>query len=687
MFRAHHWLSLVAVGSVLMSISKLFAQDVQPQHAADTIRTLKQNEVVIEAERPYSAASDKSFRQADFDLRPRNSAQDMLRLVPGLVLAQHAGGGKAEQIFLRGFDCDHGTDVNVSVDDAPVNMISHGHGQGYADLHYIIPETIQNLDVMKGPYLAQYGDLATAGVVAFHTMDSLPDNSIRLEGGQFDAYRALGLVKGPQANGINSYFGADLFSTQGYFDNAQDFKRLILFGKGTAQVGEEGKLSASLTTFTSEWNASGQIPERAVDLGLIDQFGSLDPSEGGNTRRSTGIVSYTSGGSSPFTVTGSLTNYHFQLFSDFTFFLQDSVHGDEREQTDDRTMLSLRAEKSSAWELGEAIMRTTYGANLRSDAIAVGLYHDTARTRLNTIVNANVDEQQIGPYLQQEIVLPWAQFLLGARADYIGVNVTNLMSADSAPSGNRQQFVISPKASVTIPLSNEATLFLNSGYGFHSNDARVIVENPASRTIPRAFGAEIGSRYGHPGDFFSGSVALWQLDLASELVYNGDEGTYDPQGRTRRQGIDLEARIQPVTWLVFGGDATISHGSFLDSAVGHNYIPLAPTITLTGNVVAHFDQFSAAMRLRNVGSRPANTDNSVIAEGYSIFDLSMNYHLGAYEFSVNVENLFNVSWHEAQFDTDTRLKINGVLEPRAIDQLDFTSGTPRSIRGGVTYHF
>ncbi len=675
---------LASVLVVLFVRSQVLAQAVTK---TDTVKTVSNETVLIEAERPYSAASDKTFRQADFSLRPRNSAQDLLRLVPGLVLAQHAGGGKAEQIFLRGFDADHGTDVNISIDDMPVNMISHGHGQGYADLHFIIPEIVQRVDVEKGPYFARYGDLATAGAVGFHTLDSLPENTVKIEGGAFETYRALGLVRGPGSVGINSYFGAEVFSSRGFFDNPQNFKRLILFGKGTAAIGDQASLSASLLTFKSDWDANGQIPQRAVDQNLISEFGSLDPTEGGATSRTTSILSYNSGGSDPFTLTGSITDYRFSLYSDFTFFRQDSVHGDEREQTDRRTMLSLRAEKVSSWMLGSSFMRTTIGATLRSDNIQTALYHDTARVRLDTKIDAVIAERQIGPYAQQEIILPWIQVLVGARADYLNINVANKLSPNAQPSGIRQQFVISPKATIAVPIVYDATLFLNSGFGFHSNDARVVVQSAADSTIPRAFGAEVGARFGHPGQVLSGSIAFWQLDLESELVYSGDEGDFSTAGRTRRQGVDIEARIQPTPWLTLGADATFSRGRFIDSAIGNNYIPLAPELTLTANAVIHLEHFGSAIRLRDVGDRPANQDNSVIAKGYSVFDLSASYQFSHYEFYANVENLFNVSWHEAQFDTNSRIKIHGILEQQAVDELHFTAGTPRAIRMGVAYHF
>jgi len=668
----------------------LFAMQrpLRAQSKADTATHSKSEvTVTVTAERPYSAASDKSFRDSDFSLRPRNSAQNMLRLVPGLVLAQHAGGGKAEQIFLRGFDCDHGTDVNISVDDAPVNMVSHGHGQGYADLHFIIPETIQQVDVVKGPYFARYGDLATAGVVAFETKDSLINNEVKLEGGSFSEYRAMALIKGPSSSNIQSYFGGELFGSQGYFDLPQDFTRLNLLAKATVSLNDDAKLTASILTFKSGWNANGQIPERAVEEGLIDRFGSLDSSEGGATSRTTAILKYTTGGSSPLTLTGSYTNYHFRLFSDFTFYLNDPTQSDEVEQTDSRSLIAFRAEKLMPWMMGDAIMKTRIGANVRSDDITAAIYHDSTRVRINTIVNAAIQEQQIGPYIEQEVGLNWIQFLFGLRADYVGVSVNNLLTPGLQPNGSDQKLLLSPKANASIPINDNTTAFINFGYGFHSNDARAIVQNPNIPTLPRAIGSEIGLRYGAPSEFFSASAALWQLDLESELVWNGDDGTTEAQGRTHRQGIDLETRLRPTDWLTIGGDATISQGRFVDSAQGHNFIPLAPNLTLTANAVARWDDFSAALRLRHVGDRPANTDNSIAAQGYSVFDLSLSYNLGAWELYANVENLFNVTWNEAQFATDSRIYVHGQLEQSDVTQLNFTAGTPISLRTGVAYRF
>lgn len=675
-----HQIILRTAVPVLLTLATAVAS-AQQQRTMDTLIRVRDT-VVVTAERPWSAASDAQFRAADFALRPRNSAQDILRVVPGLVIAQHAGGGKAEQIFLRGFDADHGTDINISVDDSPVNMVSHGHGQGYADLHFIIPETIEKVDVAKGPYFARYGDMSTAGAVVFSTADSIRDNLLRMEAGQFDTYRMLAMVRGPQSATMNSYFAGEVFSTKGYVEEPQHFKRLNLFAKATAKVGSTGTVGASLMTFSSGWDASGQIPQRAVDAGTITRFGTIDPTEGGATSRTTTTVKYSSGGASPLTLTGSFTDYRFRLFSNFTFFANDSLRGDGIEQTDARSILALRAENDIFYEFADIAMRTRFGATLRNDDLQVALYHDSARVRLETTVDATIRQRQIGPYLEQEIILPWAQILLGLRADYFNFDVENNLTLGGQPSGIAQQLLLSPKANISVPVVDDVALFLNSGYGFHSNDARVVVQDEG-KTLPRAFGAEIGSRYGSASSLIAASAALWMLDLESEFVYVGDEGTTEESGRTRRQGVDLEVRLNPINWLSLGVDATISTGKFRDLPDGENRIPLAPELTLTANAVAQFDALSAALRLRHVGDRPANESNSVRALGYSIVDLSASYRIGQVELFVNVENLLDEEWNEAQFDTESRLP----GEAEAVSELHFTPGTPRSIRGGMAVRF
>lgn len=637
--------------------------------------------VTVTAQRAYSAATDNTFRSQDLQLLPRNSAQDLLRIVPGLVIAQHAGGGKAEQIFLRGFDCDHGTDVNISVDGAPVNMVSHGHGQGYADLHFIIPEVVERMDVVKGPYFASYGDLTTAGAVTFHTADSISNSMIKIEGGSFGVVRGLGLFTGNSTH-IKSYVGAEIFGSRGYFDAPQDFRRVNFIAKTLVDMGNKTSFVTSVMHFASGWNASGQIPARAVESGVISRFGSIDPTEGGNTQRTTVTAELRSSGESPFKIAASYTNYDFRLFSNFTFFRADSLRGDMIEQTDNRSIFTVRAEKEHLYYVGDFPMRSRFGVMVRSDDIHAALHRDSARIRYETTSNAAIRQSNIGIFAEQEAIFGAVSILAGARADYFGFDVVNLAPRYNPANGQAQTVAVSPKLNVTIAVDDNTSIFINSGFGFHSNDARAVVARNSGSILPRALGAEIGGRWAN--ETLAVSAAAWMLNLENEFVWVGDEGTTEENGRSRRVGIDLEARIMPVGWLTVGADATISHGRLLDLPDGANLIPLAPSFTLTAFATARMNDVSIGLRLRNISSRPANEDNTVRADGYAIFDGTATYAISErIEVFAQCENILNAEWREAQFDTESRLR----TEPSPIAEIHYTPGSPRSFRLGFGVKF
>ena len=636
--------------------------------------------VIIYGRRSYSAAGDQQFRSADFALAPKNSAHDLLRVVPGLIISQHAGGGKAEQIFLRGFDADHGTDVNIAIDDVPINMVSHGHGQGYADLHFIMPETVREIEVMKGPYLAEHGDLATAGAIAIRTIDTLEENLVKVEGGSFGTYRVASLVRAtPDDSETHAFFGAEIYGTNGFVEQPQNLDRILFFGKGWHPIGDGGRVGISLSGFSSEWDASGQIPERAVRSGRLTRFGSVDPSEGGSTSRSTVALRYESQSESPLEVSLSATDYRFRLFSNFTFFAGDSVRGDGIEQIDDRTMLAFKAQKSIGSSIGSVPFVGTFGVDIRNDDTRVGLFRSPERERIETVRENAIRQRHIAPYVAQTLYLPWARVYLGLRADYFGFDVENL---DAAPgvSGVADAFLLSPKATVAVPISS-VTLFFNSGFGFHSNDARAVVEE-SEGAIPRALGLEVGARAGDADDPISVAACLWSLSLEEEFVFVGDEGTTESSGRTLRRGIDLETIISPIDLLSFGFDATFSWGRFLDEPEGADRIPLAPDLTLTANAVLDLDPVRSLLQLRHISDRPANESNSIVAEGYTLVDLSTTLSLGSFDFSLVVENILDAEWREAQFDTESRLE--GEAAP--VSEIHFTPGTPRAVRLGVAWH-
>ncbi len=687
-------------------------------------RPVDMGEVLVESERVYSAASSQSVRKFDIRVRPARSTQDMLQMAPGVFIAQHAGGGKAEQIFIRGFDADHGTDVNISVDGVPTNMISHGHGQGYADLHYLISGVVESIEVFKGPYFAQFGNLATAGAIHFKTREHIDANIIRMEGGEFGTTRFTTLLQIPSGGDHqNAYIAGQFYRTDGPVESEQNFERFNLFGKFHTHLSSNSKLILSAGAFSSGWDASGQIPRRAVRNGLINRFGSIDDLEGGATSRQDFNLKYLIHGkdNSELTLQTYTANYNFKLFSNFTFFLEHPETGDMIEQTDDRQMYGLNSRYRFTSQVGSMVAVTTMGGGFRSDNIAVALWHSPDRVRQTSLVDADIFERNLFLWARQEwLFSPAFRVQLGLRSDYFTFNVEDRLDGVenglAHASGFAQQSILSPKLNMVFSPANWLDLFGNAGSGFHSNDARNVVISQriseilkasrrkglgaaeidaalASRhfdakqagveTLPRAVGVEAGFR-ARLAKRVNFSAAAWRLDLEREYVYVGDAGTTELSGQTTRIGLDLEARAQLLPWLWSDVDVNFSHGKTDDAPAGEDKIPLAPRFTSTGGLtVIHPNGVDGSLRYRYIDDRPANEDGSVVAEGYTVLDASLGYRIGAVKLLAAVENLLNVEWNEAQFDTESRLK----GEDKPVSEIHFTPGNPRNFRVGLSFRF
>lgn len=512
--------------------------------------------ILVKGDRAYSTASSKSIRQFDLNVRPMQTAQDMLQLAPGLVITQHAGGGKAEQIFLRRFDADHGTDVAISTDGIPVNMVSHGHGQGYADLHYIIPELVESIDLFKGPYFARHGNFSTAGSILFLTKDFIDENMMKIEGGEFNTQKITGLFQVPGGGDRqNAYFAAQFYNTDGPVESEQNFQRSNLFGKFHTYLNKANKLTFSVSSFSSAWDASGQIPQRVVDSGLITRFGTIDDLEGGQTGRQNLNLTYTATGenNSRFLIQPYFSRYNFKLFSNFTFFLDDPENGDMIEQTDDRNTLGLNTEYQFEQVINSMQLTTTFGGGFRSDDIAVSLWHSPNRRRLTQKVDSGIIERNLFLWMQEELIVnPKLRLQLGLRGDYFTFNVEDHLDVLSDgtgtlphASGYAQEAMLNPKFNMVYSPFSSMDVFLNFGTGFHSNDARdVVIERTISdlergfrrqglsdsqineqlaqlnfdreqsgiRTLPRAIGAEIGTRYR-----FWGPTQYWDCRVVTGI--------------------------------------------------------------------------------------------------------------------------------------------------------------------------
>jgi hypothetical protein len=632
-----------------------------------------------------------SIAQVDVNVRTVNSSQDILRIVPGLFIAQHAGGGKSEQIFLRGFDCDHGTDVNVSVDGLPVNMVSQAHGQGYADLHWLIPELIREVDFGKGPYYAEQGDFATAGYVTFNTLSFLEEDMIKLELGQFNTFRMVGLFNllGEEARNVgkDAYIGTEYLMTDGPFEHPQNFHRLNFFGKYNQIVDQNNMFTITASLFNSKWDQSGQIPQSAVDDGIISRWGSLDPSEGGTTERynlSAKSFHQLNDGS----VIKNLlyyTRYHFDLYSNFTFFLNDPINGDQIRQKEQRNLYGYKGTYVKSYSLAkENTIKTQFGGGFRFDQIINSQLLNT-KERFSIL-----DTSNIGDIYQNNISLfgqmTWMKKKwivgFGLRFDAFKFEYMDKTS-DVFITDSKYEQLLSPKLNIALNATENLQIYLKLGQGFHSNDARVVTRNDSLAILPRAFGADLGINW-KPVPKLIINAALWYMYLESELVWSGDAGTWEPSGKTNRLGVDLSLRWQIVNGLFFDTDINYGIARFIDEPEGANYVPLAPVWTSTGGLTLNHPRgWSSSFRYRLMSDRPADETNEVTALGYGIFDFKLNYTLRKWTFGVSFENLFNSDWNDAQFAGEYR--VTGTAEPDY--GLTYTAGIPFFFKGNVCFRF
>ena len=623
----------------------------------------------------------------DLQTAPVNSSQEVLRKVPGLFIGQHAGGGKAEQIFLRGFDIDHGTDIAISVDGMPVNMVSHAHGQGYADLHFVIPETIEKIDFGKGTYYANKGDFATAGYVAFQTKEKFDKSTISIEAGQFNTVRTLGVFNLLEnKKNQNAYFATEYLLTDGPFDSPQNFKRINLFGKYTSILSNNSKLSIMASRFTSKWDASGQIPQRLIDNGSISRFGAVDNTEGGKTSRTNFNIGFTKPiNENTFVKSNAFySNYQFELYSNFTFFLEDPINGDQIRQKESRFIYGLNSEINTKTTINNSKVLFQLGFGFRADETTnTELSHTLNRsTTLERLKLGDIDQTNIFSYLNTEFDLGKLKINPAIRFDYFIFNYQDKLAINYATlSEDKVKF--SPKLNFIYSQNANFQLYLKSGLGFHSNDARVVIANQGKEILPTAFGTDLGTIF-KPFPRLVVNTALWYLELQEELVYVGDAATVEISGKTKRMGFDLGLRYQLTNFLFLDSDINYTHARSSEEPKGQDFIPLAPDFTATAGLsLVKYKGFSGGFHYRYLKSRPANEDNSIVAKGYTVCDMNVNYDYKNISFGLSTENIFNTKWNETQFATESQLQ----GESQSVEEIHFTPGTPFFLKGKVTYKF
>jgi len=624
-------------------------------------------------------------------LVPINNAQDLLKTVSGLFIAQHAGGGKAEQIFLRGFDNYHGTDFGVFIDGIPVNLSSHAHGQGYADMHFIIPELIQDADYYKGPYEMKNGNFVVSGAARYKTKNALDKSMIKFDVGQYGYERGLVLLNLTPDNQLfrknkseRAYLAMEGTLNRSFFDSPQDFRKFSGFFKYNTQLSPSTSLVLSSSYFTSDWNASGQIPLRAVENGSIGWYGAIDDTEGGSTAsfNSTLKLSTFLKGSQRISNQFYYCNNQYQLLSNFTFFLNDSINGDMVEQVENRDVLGYTFEYDREDKIRKTKLKSTYSMGFRSDWIHSKLISSIQRTPIEILDDNGVIETNYWAYIKENWKLsPRWLFQFGSRIDYFHFDIQDQLGIHI--SGQRNAYRLSPKLSLFYNPTQNIQLFAKAGSGYHSNYSHAAVSELDIHPLPRALAADLGSEF-KIGKKFVGTVSLWTIKSVAEYIFVADAGEFENNGSSLRKGIDIAGKFEPFknTWLNLS--TNFSKGILLEEPKDANSIPAAPLFTSTASIIyKHPKGLDLYLGARYMAKRPLIEDESIMADSYFLLYASVNYTLRKIQFGFSAQNVLNVKWMEAVFYDASKLK----NQTQAVDDFHFTPGTPRYIKGSISYSF
>lgn len=631
-----------------------------------------QETVVVEAPPAITASSALVADAEAVRRRPLTRPGDLAEMMPGLFAVQHAGGGKANQYFVRGFDADHGTDVALSIDGVPVNLVSHAHGQGYADLHPLIPELVQRVVVRKGPYELADHDFATAGAIDFELVDRLQENLASLTVGSFGTLRGLAMV-GVGDHAAGGWLAAEAYGSDGPFLTPENLSRVNLVARGSVRR-DRVRASLSASRYSADWTASGQLPLREVEAGELSRWGTMDPTDGGVSSRNQlwGTVGV-EGETSTLRASAWLGNYSLGLWSNFTFRADHPDQGDQILQTDARVFSGLDAAWSTRAQWGPVRVGATVGTQARHDRADTQLMLTEARTPWQAQVDAGIVENRAGGYVRVDAQWGRIRWVGGARLDRLDFQVADALALSGT--GARGATRVSPRMSLVGAATPWWEVFLDAGRGFHSNDARGVVrmDEPAD-PMTTALGYEVGTRFhGRRGQL---ALTAWGLDLDAETVWVGDAGTTELRGATARRGVEASFRAAPWSWLNLDFDGTLSDAVYVENAGNGDAVALAPRITMSGGgSVVHPSGWTAGARVRHLGARPATEDGSLVAEGFTVVDAEANWRWRALRIGAQVNNVGDVAWREVQFANASRL----ADEPAAVEDIHFTPGWPRTV--------
>ncbi|MBG9388586.1 TonB-dependent receptor [Caenimonas sp. DR4.4] len=637
------------------------------------------------------AASQGSVSARLIATRPTERTGEILEFVPGLIVSQHSGDGKANQYYLRGFNLDHGTDFATFVDGMPVNMRSHAHGQGYTDLNFLIPELVSRIDYRKGPYYAEEGDFASAGAAHLRLMDTLPAGIASLTLGQNRYTRAL-LAKSTAAGAGQLLYALDLARNDGPWVNPErlrKFNGLLRYSQGTRDEG----FNVTAMGYSARWNATDQIPQRAVDAGLVDRYGAIDATDGGESSRySVSAAMRQRNALGLLEVNAYAIRSRLDLFSNFTYYMDDPVGGDQFEQKERRSVAGLNLSQTWNMKLAGFDAVNRVGLQTRYDRVSpVGLYRTTARVQTSLDREDRVRETSAGVFAEN--TTQWHEkfrTVAGVRWDRYRFDVASNIAANSGKAGDH---LASPKLSFIVGPWAKTEYFLNWGEGFHSNDARgttqVLTPKDLLPTTPvtplvKTRGSEIGLRTELvPG--LQSSVALWRLRIASELVFVGDAGDTAPSRPSARHGVEWNNHYVADNGLLLDADFAISRSRYTQDDAAGNFIPgsIEKVVSL-GVTIVDRGPWSGSVQLRYFGPRPLVEDNSVRSSSTVLTNARVAYKLDAKtRVALDVFNLFNRKASDIDYYYDSQLR--GEASP--VTDRVFHPVEPRAFRVTLTHNF
>ncbi len=674
-------LHLIAVGIAATALDAIADDQHKPQK-------IEEVEVVGHYENGVGtsdAASQGTVTAKLIENRPTLRPAEVLEFVPGVIITQHSGDGKANQYFLRGFNLDHGTDFAAWVGGMPVNMRTHAHGQGYSDLNFLIPELVERINYRKGPYYAEEGDFSAAGAAHIHLFNALKAGLAQITVGERGYQRGL-LADSTAAAGGNLLYAFELGHNDGPWQNPEKFRKwngMLRYSRGTASDG----WSVTAMGYEAKWNSTDQIPLRAVQSGLLNRFGTIDPSDGGETARYSLSFDWKRRGENSLSQLNAYAiRSRLNLFSNFTYFLDDPVNGDQFEQSERRQVYGINASQTWFGKLGGIDMTNKLGLQTRFDKLdPVALYSTVARARLATTREDNVKQASGGVYFENTLQLAEkVRSIVGVRYDQYHFDVSSSVPGNS---GKVNDSITSPKFSLIFGPWAKTELFVNWGEGFHSNDARgttITVDPktlmPAAAVTPlvRARGEELGLRSEIvPG--LQSSLVFWQLRLGSELVFVGDAGTTEPSRPSLRRGIEWNSHWIVNPRLLVDLDLAVSRAHFTDDDPAGNRIPGAiDRVASLGIAVNDLGPWFGAFQLRYFGPRPLIEDNSQRSKSTTLANLRSGYKFSPrWKVALDVFNLFDRKASDIDYFYTSRLR----GEPAAgVDDIHFHPVEPRTLR-------